>query len=171
MGHSPGAASSAVTPVLVLRPYRIRILAPIAAVVLSALYVVGWFALPAEYTAEVNAGQVLTLLAFLFFLVGAMVALAACRVRADADGLSIRNGLRTHQVPWDRVHKFLLRPGDPWASVLLKPEVGEFEVDLDAEKCALMGIQTNDGARARTAVDRLRRRHDDWVALSRSRGT
>ncbi|MGI8457381.1 MAG: PH domain-containing protein [Propionibacteriaceae bacterium] len=156
---------------LVLRPYRIRILAVIAAVILSVLYVVGWFALPREYTAEVNLAQILTLLAFLVLFVGALAALAACRVRADAAGLSIRNGLRTCTVPWDRVHKFLLRPGDPWASVLLKPETGEFEVDLDAEKRQLMAIQTSDGRRAQDAIAQLRRRHADWLAVSRSRGT
>ena len=167
MGASTGSEAS----VLVLRPFRVRIMAPIFAAGLSGLYVLGWFALPRDYTAEVNLSQILTLLAILFFFVGALVALAACRVRADADGLSIRNGLRTYVVPWDRVHKFLLRPGDPWASVLLRPETGEFEVDLDAEKRSLMGIQASDGRRARDAVTQLRRRHAEWLAVSRSRGT
>ena len=45
-----------------------------------------------------------------------VVAVAASFVRADADGLQFRNGLRRHQVPWDRVHKIIFRPGDPWAN-------------------------------------------------------
>ena len=59
---------------------------------------------------------------------------------------------------WDRVHKIMLRSGDPWALVLIKPETGEFEVDLDAEKRMLMGIQANDHAYAAAAVKELRRR-------------
>ena len=72
-----------------------------------------------------------------------MVALASSYVRADASGLRIRNGLRVHAVPWDRVHKIILRPGDPWALLLITPEDGRpFEADIDAEKRQLMGIQS-----------------------------
>ncbi|HZA04309.1 MAG TPA: PH domain-containing protein, partial [Propionibacteriaceae bacterium] len=81
-------------------------------------------------------------------------------VRADADGLRIRNGLRSHTVPWSRVHKIIFRSGDPWAQLLLIPDDGQpFEVSLDAEKRQLMGIQAVDGARAHAAVEELRRRH------------
>ena len=64
-------------------------------------------------------------------------------------GLRIRNGLARHHVEWSQVHKFLLRPGDPWAIVLIKPDDRPFEVDLDAEKRQLMGIQAGDGAGSR----------------------
>ena len=87
-------------------------------------------------------------------------AVAASSVRADVDGLQIRNGLRTHAVPWSRVHKIIFRHGDPWAQLLLIPDDGSaFEVSLDAEKRQLMGIQAVDGANAHAAVDELRRRH------------
>ena len=53
------------------------------------------------------------------------------------------------------MHKFLLRPGDPWAIVLIKPDDRPFEVDLDAEKRQLMGIQAGDGPAATEAVATL----------------
>jgi hypothetical protein len=63
-------------------------------------------------------------------------------------------------MPWERVHKIILRPGDPWAQLLLKPSDGRpFEADLDADKRQLMGIQTVDGPLAVAAVKELRVRH------------
>jgi hypothetical protein len=88
-----------------------------------------------------------------------MVSLAMSVVRADADGLWFRNGLRTHTVPWNRVHQIILRRGDPWAFVLLTPADGRpFTADLDAEKRQLMALQYGDGAAAQVGVEELRRR-------------
>ena len=57
------------------------------------------------------------------------------------------------------MHKFLLRPGDPWAIVLIKPDDRPFEVDLDAEKRQLMGIQAGDGPAAVEAIATLSELH------------
>jgi hypothetical protein len=74
--------------------------------------------------------------------------------------LLLRNGLRTHVIPWSRVHKILLRRGDPWAFVLLRPTDGRpFEADLDADKLMLMGIIATEGVAAQRAVEELRQRH------------
>ena len=127
---------------------------------LVALTAVFWLALPVTVRVLFSVSQRLTLLAVLALLVGVIVALVTSSVRADADGLRIRNGLRTYTVPWDRVHKVIFRSGDPWAQLLLTPADGSaFEVDLDAEKRQLMGIQAVDGPRAHAAVTELRRRH------------
>lgn len=146
--------------VLVIRPRMLQVFGAFMAFALVALTTVFWLALPAAVRALFSLSQRLTLLAVLALLVGVIVALVTSSVRADADGLSIRNGLRTHAVPWDRVHKVIFRSGDPWAQLLLTPEDGSaFEVDLDAEKRQLMGIQAVDGPRAHAAVEELRRRH------------
>ena len=109
--------------------------------------------------------QRLTLLGVLALLVGVVVAVATSSVRADTEGLRIRNGLRRHTVPWPRVHKIIFRSGDPWAQLLLVPDDGRaFEVSLDAEKRQLMGIQAVDGAQAQAAVEELRRRHRRFLA-------
>jgi hypothetical protein len=155
----PAAPDEVAPTTLVIRPRRLRRIAVLLAVVLAALTAFGWFALPAEVRVLFTLSQRLTLLGVLAFLVLVMVALAMSVVRADAGGLTFRNGLRTHRVPWDRVHQIMLRRGDPWAFVLLTPADGTpFTVDLDAEKRQLMAVQYGDGAAAQIGVEELRRR-------------
>jgi hypothetical protein len=146
--------------VYVARPHRVRVIAIIATLTLCLLTAIGWFLLPAEVRALFTLSQRLTLLGVLALLVVGMGALASSYVRADGNGLRIRNGLRVHAVPWGRVHKIILRSGDPWALLLITPEDGRpFEADLDAEKRQLMGIQAVDGLLAKAAVNELRGRH------------
>jgi hypothetical protein len=147
--------------VLVLRPRRLRLIVIIASPTLVALMLLGWFALPREIRVLFTASQLLTLLGLLAVIIFVLATAAASYVRADAAGLRIRNGLRRYDVPWSRIHKIILRPGDPWALALLKPADGRpFEVDLDAEKRQLMGIQASDGPAAREAVEQLRQRRE-----------
>ena len=146
--------------VYVARPHRVRVITIIATLALCLLTAIGWFLLPTEVRVLFTLSQRLTLLGVLALLIVGMVALASSYVRADANGLRIRNGLRVHAVPWGRVHKIILRPGDPWALLLITPEDGRpFEADIDAEKRQLMGVQTVDGASAKAAVNELRGRH------------
>jgi PH (Pleckstrin Homology) domain-containing protein len=146
--------------VYVARPHRVRVIAIIATLALCLLTAIGWFLLPAEVRGLFTLSQRLTLLGVLALLVVGMMALASSYVRADANGLRIRNGLRVHAVPWGSVHKIILRPGDPWALLLITPADGRpFQADLDAEKRQLMGIQTVDGLLAKAAVNELRGRH------------
>ena len=151
--------------VYIARPHRLRVIAIIASLALCALAAGIWLLLPTEIRVLFTVSQVLTLLGLLAFLIGAMAALAGSYVRADGSGLRIRNALRVHAVPWERVHKIILRPGDPWALLLLKPADGRpFEADLDAERRQLMGIQAVDGPLARAAVNELRVRHRRFLA-------
>jgi Bacterial PH domain len=144
---------------LVFRSRRLMLLASVASAALLGLCLFGWFALPVNLRDQFTLSQIVTLLGILAGLIFAMLVLASSNVRVDADGLRIRNGLARHQVSWDQVHKFLLRPGDPWAVVLIKPDDRPFEVDLDAEKRQLMGILRSDGAAAVDAVATLRQWH------------
>lgn len=141
------------------RPRRLRLIIGFFGTVLLLLAAFGWFALPSSIRGLFTLSQRLTLLVILSLIILVIGIIAASYVRADANGLRLRNGLRTHVVPWSRVHKILLRRGDPWAFVLLRPEGGRpFEADLDAEKRILMGILATEGAAARQAVDELRQR-------------
>ncbi len=155
-------SSSGTTPV-VFAPRRLRVVAGVIAAALVALTFYGWFALPREIRVLFTVSQLLTLLGVLGALVLVMVGVAASSVRADASGLRVRNGLRVHHVPWARVHRVIMRPGDPWAFALLRPEGDEpdvpFTPDLDTQKRHLVGIQAHDGAYAEQAVAELRRRH------------
>jgi len=158
------AAPDAVAPsTLVIRPRRLRVVAVIFSLALILMTLVGWLALPSDIRVQFTPSQLLTLLALLALLVGVMAALALSVVRADADGMQVRNGLRSHTVPWDRVHQIVLRRGDPWAFVLLTPADGSpFRADLEAEKRQLMALQYGDGAAAQMGVEELRRRQRYW---------
>jgi hypothetical protein len=146
--------------VYVARPRRVRIIAIVSSLALCILAAIGWLLLPAEVRALFPLSHRLGLLGILAFPIGVMAVLASSYVRADGSGLRIRNALRVYAMPWERVHKIILRPGDPWAQLLLKPADGRpFEADLDAEKRQLMGIQTVDGPLAVAAVKELRVRH------------
>ncbi|MFP5283507.1 MAG: PH domain-containing protein [Actinomycetes bacterium] len=154
-GHGGREAGNA--PVT-FRPRRLRRTAVLFSTSLCAASALGWQLLPANLKETFNLAQKVTLLLILAAMVAGMVMLASSSVRADATGLWVRNGLRTHQIAWDDVHKILLRRGDPWALALIKPDDRPFEVDLDAEKRQLMGIQASDGRRAVEAVQELQRR-------------
>ena len=143
---------------VVFRPRRLRMVVIAATIGLLLVTAFGWWALPADIRALFTLSQRLTLLGLLVTLVGIIGAVASSSVRADAEGLQFRNALRTHRVPWSQVHKILLRPGDPWGLLLIKPAGEVFRADLDAEKRMLMGIQAHDGAMAQAAVEELRRR-------------
>lgn len=146
--------------IYVVRPHVVRVITIITSVVLCAMAALGWFLLPREIRVLFTVPQLLTLLGILALLILGMVALGSSYVRADATGLRYRNGLRVHAVPWARVHKIILRPGDPWALLLIAPSDGRsFEVDLDADRRQLMGIQRVDGKLATAAVNELRLRH------------
>lgn len=163
---------SPVRPV-VFAPRRLRVVGGVVALALVALTVYGWFALPLEVRVLFTVSQLLTLLGFLGVLVLTVLGVAASSVRADGDGLRVRNGLRVHHEPWSQVHQIVLRPGDAWAFVLMRPEGdpdGEFAADMDTRKRYLVGIQSGDGAYARDAVTELRRRLVAWRATG-SRAT
>ena len=146
--------------VYVARPRRVRIIAIVSSLALCILATIGWLLLPAEVRALFPLSHRLGLLGILAFPIAVMAVLASSYVRADGSGLRIRNALRVYAMPWERVHKIILRPGDPWAQLLLKPADGRpFEADLDADKRQLMGIQTVDGPLAAAAVKELRVRH------------
>ena len=157
---------------VVFKPRRLRVAGALISAGLVAATFYGWFALPLEIRVLFTVSQLLTLLAFLAALVLVVLGVAASSVRADAEGLRVRNGLRVHLVPWSRVHRIVMRPGDAWAFALLVPEESADETssgdtytaDLDTQKRFLVGIQSGDGAYAQEAVAELRRR------LARSRG-
>jgi hypothetical protein len=142
-------------------------IAVVASLALCILGAIGWLVLPTDIRALFPLTHRLALLGILAFAIAVMAVLASSYVRADGSGLRIRNGLRVHLVPWEHVHKIILRPGDPWAQLLLKPADGQpFEADLDADRRQLMGIQAVDGPLATAAVNELRVRHRRFLAAS-----
>ena len=143
----------------VYRPRRLIVFTTVASIGLLGLTLFGWFALPPELQAAFSLSQIVTLLIILFAMIAGLVIIGSSNVRVDTQGLRVRNGLVRHQIAWSQVHKFLLRPGDPWAIVLIKPDDRPFEVDLDAEKRQLMGIQAGDEPATSEAVAHLTAMH------------
>jgi hypothetical protein len=66
----------------------------------------------------------------------------------DAEGLTVRNVLRSRRLAWPQIigASFNLPAGDPWVSLDL----------TDGTTVQVMGIQAADGARAQAEVRRLR---------------
>lgn len=140
---------SAASEPVVFRPRVLLVHAAVWTVVLVLFFVLGFYAFPPEIRALFTPFQIATLAFFLLFMLGIIWVLASCYVRADAAGLTYRNGLATHRTPWPEVRGIRYRDGDPWAFVLL---------DEGGNRRALMGVMRTDGARATAAVDELRRR-------------
>jgi hypothetical protein len=144
--------------VVVYRPRMLRLVAMTASSALLLLSFMGWFGLPLRLRQQFLPSQIATLLLILAFILGFLWALAASYVRAGPDGVRFRNGLRTHEIAWEDIHKIDLQPGDAWALLLIRPTDGPLETDFDAEKHHMLGIQTGDGAAAQAAVEDLRKR-------------
>jgi hypothetical protein len=101
--------------------------------------VAGWVAMPAQTRDLFTAPQLVTLASFVVVMIGFMMSVGLSYVRADADGLTFRNGLRTHHLDWSQVSGFRFTENDPWAYVLTEGE---------PDQRPLLGLQRTDRARA-----------------------
>lgn len=128
---------------LVLRPRRALLTASVLSAVLLAATVVGWVAMPVQTRDLFTPPQLLTLGFFVLVMIGFMMAVGLSVVRADDDGLTFRNGLRTHHLDWDQVAGFRFTENDPWAYVL---------TDDDPDQRPLLGLQRTDHERAEAAL-------------------
>lgn len=117
------------------------------AVVLVAAALGMWIGLPSDVRAAFNWLETLTLTLVLAAVVGGLYRLAGMRVRADEQGLTVVNLVRTRRLEWAQVLKVNLRPGDPWV---------QLDID-DGTTVSVMAIQTADGKRAKAAARELSR--------------
>lgn len=118
-------------------PAVLRRHATIWSITLPGAALMGWFLLPAGIRAQFTPLQIATLLMFLAIMLAMVWALAVAWVKAGPSGLSFRNGLRRHEVPWDRVESIRFGEHDAWAFV-----------ELGTHDLPLMGIMRSDGPRA-----------------------
>lgn len=128
---------------LVLRPRRALLTASVLSAVLLAATVAGWVAMPVQTRDLFTPPQLLTLGFFVLVMIGFMMSVGLSVVRADDDGLTFRNGLRTHHLGWDQVAGFRFTENDPWAYVL---------TDGDPDQRPLLGLQRTDHERAEAAL-------------------
>ncbi|MGJ3509319.1 PH domain-containing protein [Enemella sp. A6] len=132
------------------------ITAIILSLVLVAAALFGWYRLPSDIQGEFNVWQIATLIVFILVMMAMMLGLGLCRVRADAKGVFVRNGLLSETYRWDEIRGVRYRQGDPWAYLLLDPTVGQKVHGGDKfRRRQMIAIQNPDGQRARDAADRL----------------
>lgn len=139
--------SPATGPVLptVWRPQRGRLVPYVLAVVV----LVGFGVVATRLTSE-GPGGATTVDRLLLVAAGLAIAfvlhrLAAVRVEADEDGLTVVNLLRRRRLEWVEVLGVRLAPGDPWV-----------QLDLtDGTTLPAMGIQNADGERGQARARAL----------------
>lgn len=90
--------------------------------------------------------EVWTMVALVLALLACLHAMMRCRVDATADGVTVVNGYRRHDLPWASIVNVTMPPGAPWAVLDM----------VDGHTVSAMGIQGSDGDRAKKAVRELR---------------
>jgi len=123
------------------RPYWPRIIPYVLAAVVVAGMVVLAVAMPSNWALGDRIGLVVIGL----MVAGVLHMLARSRVTADDRGLTVVNGLRTHEYEWAEVLGVSMGEGAPWPTLDL----------ADGTTLPTMGIQASDGDRARRAVAEL----------------
>jgi PH (Pleckstrin Homology) domain-containing protein len=132
----------------VVRPHRVRLFAGAGAVVLFAMFAVAGVFLPHSDTgANFTLSDQIAM-----FGIGIMLALGALwftrpRVRADNEGVEVRNMLGARRFPWQDVERVSFPDGSPWARLELPHD----------EYVPVLAIQAMDGERAVVAMRELRR--------------
>lgn len=138
------------TETLVLRPRKLFIVAWVGAVVIIALFAAMAVLLTSVYTGVYFrfADQVAVMLIGLF-IAGGLLLVARPRVRADAEGIEVRNIVASHRLAWSDVERIAFPDGASWARLDL----------ADDEYLHVMAVQAVDGERSVVAMRELRALH------------
>jgi Bacterial PH domain len=123
------------------RPRRARVI-PYA---LAAVVVAGMVVLAVGMPSNWGLGDRIGLVVIGLLVAWVLHLLGRCRVTADDRGLTVVNGLRTHEYEWAEVIGVSMAEGAPWPTLDL----------ADGSAVPAMGIQASDGDRARLAVAEL----------------
>lgn len=144
----PATAADVAVPPLPyrVRPFGIRITVAAVLVGLLAVCAAVWIGFGPEVRAKFTVFQISTLLVLGLLIVATGHAVGRSRLDVRADGLTVVNGYRSHDVAWRDVTAVRMRPGAPWASLGL----------ADGTSLGLLAVIQTDGARAERAVRDLR---------------
>lgn len=146
-----GAASET----LVVRPRKLRGVAWLTATFFVVLMVVVAVLLRSVPTGVYfRAADQIAMVVLGLLLAAGVLLFARPRVRADADGVEVRNLLTTRHFSWDDVVAVSFPDGAAWA-----------RLDLPADEyVSVMAIQAVDGPRAVAAIRALRAMHAEHAA-------
>ncbi|MBB4930918.1 hypothetical protein F4561_001738 [Lipingzhangella halophila] len=136
-----GAAESPMPPVT-WRPRNIRVVAYGLAVLVLATMVALAVVLPEQFQVTDRFGLVLIGVVG----VGVLHLLGRPRLVATERRVTVVNGIRTHVLEWAEIIDIRMPAGEPWPSMDL----------ADGSTLAVMGIQSNDGERARADLAEFR---------------
>ncbi len=145
-----GAVSRPAQPAVVVRARRASVVAVVAAVVVLALFVVAGVVLPASDTGvHFRAADQAAIVAIGLLLAGGILLAARPRVRADAEGIEVRNLAGARRLPWTAVRRVTFPDGAPWA-----------RLDLGSDEYVpVLAIQAVDRQHAVDAIRAVRALH------------
>lgn len=123
------------------RPRRARIVP----YVLAAVVVLGMILLAVVMPAPWALGDRIGLVAIGLAVAGVLHILARSRITADDEGVTVVNGLRTHEFEWAELLGVTMSEGAPWPTLDL----------ADGSTVPVLGIQASDGERANRALAEL----------------
>lgn len=130
------------------RPRKVRVIAAIVAVLLLAVFTVAGLLMLRTYTgAYFRLSDQIAMIGIGAFLAAGALWFSRPRVRADADGVEVRNMLGARRFRWSDIEGVSFPDGSPWARLELP----------DDEYVPLVAIQAIDGEHAVTAMRELRR--------------
>ncbi|MFI5527421.1 PH domain-containing protein [Kitasatospora sp. NPDC051853] len=140
---SSPAAPPAVDLPVTWAPRRNRVVLAVICAVFLVLFTTMAVALPPHW--HVNDRVAMFCSGLLFASVGVM--LARPQVKADAEGVTVTNFVRSHRLSWAQIVRVNFRQGDPWVTLDL----------ADGTALAAVGIQAGGGrAQAVRAARALR---------------
>ncbi len=136
--------------VFTVRPTRVRLFAGlIAGFLLAAFVVVAVLLKDSNTGVYFKTSDQVAMIGIGFFLALAALWITWPRVRADADGIEVRNLLGTRRFPWTLIRHVSFPDGAWWARLELPGD----------EYVPMLAIQAIDGDRAVAAMRELRRLH------------
>lgn len=136
---------------MVFRPRALLVFGSLVSVLFVAACLYGWFAL-GDLRQDFTVLQVGTLLLFLAWIIGLIMALALSVVVVDDTRLTVRNAVVVRHYPLASIRAVRYRDNDPWAYL----ELHEQDAEGEHVRRQLMAIQRVDGARSRADAARLR---------------
>jgi Bacterial PH domain len=145
-----GRAADRGGEVVVVRPRRTLIAAWVGAVAILGLFIAIALVLRNSPTGVYfRLADQVSLVLLGVFMAGGLLLLARPRVRADADGIEVRNVLLTRSYGWDVVQRIAFPDGASWARIDLP----------DDEYLPVLAIQAADGQHAVDGITRVRALH------------
>jgi hypothetical protein len=132
---------------VVVRPRKVRRVAiPIAILLIAVFALVGTLLRNTPTGVVFNLSDQIAMGVLGLLLASGVMLLTRPRLRADADGLEVRNIIGTQRIPWQLVQGVTFPDGAPWARVELPED----------EYVPIMAVQATDGDHAVTARRSLR---------------